>query len=117
MYAELEYECVDKDEAKCQICEDRFKCWTSRDSTLQIVHLSMNRDMIGHDGFELDALCPRCFKCGNMVGSKVTIRAEQDGIFHIFRGVIMAQFLSAEGNEPMRLNIKGIEWTEGALWR
>ncbi len=117
MYAELEYECVEKDESKCQVCDERFKCWTSRRSSFQIVHLSMNRQLTGQDGFELDAVCPRCFKCGNMVGSKVTIHTEHDGMFNIFHGVILAQFLSAEGNEPMRLKIKGTEWVEGMSWR
>ena len=108
MFAELEYEC-EKDEQKCQECRDRFRCWTSRNLTIPILHYQMSRDIQGYkDNFEFVALWPRCFKCGNMVGSRVTIRAEHDNTYHIFHGIIAAQFLTAEGDEPMKLTIKGV---------
>ncbi len=109
MYAELEYECLEKDEQKCQECLDRFRCWTSRNLTIQVQHLQMNKDITGvGDNFEFVAECPRCFRCGNMVGSKVTIRAEHDNTYHVFHGIIAAQFLTVEGDEPMKLTIKGV---------
>ena len=109
MVAELEYDCLDRDEQHCQECDDRFRCWTSRNMTLPLARLDMRKDItsIG-DEFEFDAECPSCFRCGNMVGSKVTIRAEHNQVIHMFEGVVIAQVISVEGDEPMKLNIRGV---------
>jgi hypothetical protein len=108
--AELEYECVDKDEKECQQCQDRFKCWTSRTTVLPVTTMSIRQDTIyGHgDEFEFTAELPRCFRCGNMVGSKVTLRADVDGQLQIFNGICIAHFIRAEGTSPMTIEVKGV---------
>ena len=108
MVAELEYECVDKDEEKCQDCRDRFKCWTSRDLYLPLSHVTLRKDITGVDEIEFRAELPRCFRCGNMVGSKVTVRAIEDDVMQVFNGLIIAHFIRAEGTAPMEIEVKGV---------
>lgn len=108
MVAELDYECVDKDEEACRDCRDRFKCWTSRSLTLPIIHLTLNKDITNKDEVSFTAELPRCFRCGNMCGSDVTIRTEVDGVVELFKGIIVAHYIRAEGTSPMTIEVKGI---------
>lgn len=108
MVAELEYECVDKGEQQCQGCRERFKCWTSRALHLSLSNVSIRHDITGRDEIEFRAELPSCFRCGNMVGSKVTVKALENSTMQVFNGIIIAQYIRAEGTAPMEIEIKGV---------
>lgn len=111
MVAEIDYDCIEKDEESCQNCLYRFKCWTSRNLQLQINHLTMHRD-IYCDEVEFKAELPRCFKCNNMVGNKVTIRLG-DNDTQVFNGLIIAHYIHyTEPTTPMVIEIKAFRRRE-----
>lgn len=108
MFAELDYECSEKDEQKCGACQERFRCWTTRSLNLPILHLSISKGVNIGDEFELEAELPNCFKGGNMVGSKVKIYAEHDNVIHVLNGIVTAETIRADDAKQMRLTLKGV---------
>ena len=108
MFAELEYECVEKDEEKCGKCRERFKCWTTRSLSLPITRMSMSKSIDLRDEFEFEAELPNCFKGGNMVGSRVKIHAEHDAKIHMLNGIVTAETIMAEDELQMKIILKGV---------
>lgn len=108
MFAELDYECVEKDEQKCGACRERFRCWTTRSLSLPILHLSMSKSIDMRDEFEFVAELPNCFKGGNMVGSKVKIHAEHDNVMHLLNGIVTEETIRAEDDKQMKITLKGV---------
>lgn len=109
MFAELDYECAIKDEQKCEVCDDRFRCWTSRGVNLQILHFSMTKNVNSmRDEFELESELPNCFRAGNMVGSKIRVHVEQNNVIQVLNGIVTAQTIMADNANQMKIILKGM---------
>lgn len=110
---EIECDAIRKNEDECRKCDERFRCWTNKMTlTLHPETFSMERSVVNlGDKFTFATKVPRCFQCGNMVGSDVKIYmtgGTPSWDREVLNGVVFAQHIRAEGSNPMVLEIKGI---------